>query len=557
MSFGTGPPAPVLYDLNGSKEKDVRRWNGWGDDAMDYPVPAGAADYLSRLVGVGTVLPEADLAAVLAAVPVSRLRPHPLLVTEAEDRLRHARGQSLPDWIALRSGRIGVFPDGVAYPASDENIRALLAHAHETGTRLIPYGGGSSVVGHINPLPGDAPTLTVDLTRLNRLTALDETSRLATFEAGALGPQIETQLNARGYTLGHFPQSFEGSTLGGWIAARSSGQQSYYYGRIEDLFAGGHVETPLGSWELPPLPASAAGPDLRQVILGSEGRFGVITRAVVRIRPLPETESFHGVFFRDWESGVQAARELAQAGVGVSMLRLSNALETETTLKLAGHERLVAWAEHGLRLAGYGPQRCLMLFGLTGNRREAAHANQQTVEVARAHGGLVVGEALGKRWAKTRFRAPYLRNTLWELGYALDTLETALPWSAVLAAAEAIPNLLRDGLAERGERVLAFAHLSHLYADGASLYVTYLYRRAADPDETLQRWQALKGAASREIVAHGGTISHQHGVGRDHAPYLAAEKGALGLQVLESIRQTLDPERLMNPGKLLSTDGAD
>lgn len=547
----------MVYDFNGSKEKVVRRWNGWGDDAIDYPAPAGAAAYLSRLVGEGAALPDADLASVLAAVPASHMKPHRLLVTESEDRLRHARGQSLPDWIALRSGRVGIFPDGVAYPTSDAEVRVLLAYARETGARLVPYGGGSSVVGHINPLPGDAPTLSVDLTRLNRLVALDETSRLASFEAGVLGPQIEAQLHARGYTLGHFPQSFEGSTLGGWIAARSSGQQSYYYGRIEDLFAGGHLETPLGPWDLPPLPASAAGPDLRQVVLGSEGRFGVLTRAIVRVRPLPETESFHGVFIRDWESGVQAVRAMAQSGIGVSMLRLSNALETETTLKLAGHERLVAWAERGLRLAGYGPQRCLMLFGLTGSRRETAHAHQQTVEIARAHSGLVVGEALGKRWAKTRFRAPYLRNTLWKLGYALDTLETALPWSGVQTAADSILMILRDGLADRGERVLAFAHLSHLYADGASLYVTYLYRRAADPEETLQRWQTLKGAASREIVARGGTISHQHGVGLDHAPYLAAEKGEIGMGVLESIRKTLDPQGVMNPGKLMTTDGTD
>ncbi len=532
----------------------MRRWNGWGDDVIDYPAPTEAVQYLSQRVGEGLRLPDAELAEVLAGVPESRLRPHPLIVAGAEERLRHARGQSLPDWVALRSGRVGVFPDGVAYPASEAEVRALLRFARDTGARLIPYGGGSSVVGHINPLSGDAPTLTVNLTRLNRLVAFDEISRLVTFEAGALGPEVEAQLRARGYTLGHFPQSFEGSTLGGWIATRSSGQQSYYYGRIEDLFAGGHVETPLGAWDLPPLPASAAGPDLRQIVLGSEGRFGFITRATMRVRPLPETESFHGVFFRDWEPGAQAVRTLAQSGVGVSMLRLSDAVETEITLKFAGHARLVAWAERGLRLAGYGPERCLLLFGLTGNRREAARAHRQASEVARAHGGLVVGEALGKRWQRTRFRAPYLRNTLWEMGYALDTLETALPWSAVPAAAEVIPNLLRNGLIEYGERVLAFAHLSHVYADGASLYVTYLFRRAADPEATLHRWRTLKGAASREIVARGGTISHQHGVGLDHAPYLAAEKGAVGMEVLESIRKTFDPEGVMSPGKLLSTD---
>lgn len=536
----------------------MRRWNGWGDEATIQPLPDSAARYLATLVGEGRSIPDATLESVIASVSPSReqagqIHGLPLQVTtDPVERLRHARGQSLPDWIALRSGRIGAFPDGVAYPTSLEDVRALLDFAHRTGTRLIPYGGGTSVVGHINPRPGDAPTLTVDLSRLNRLTKLDEMSQLATFEAGVCGPDLESQLRARGYTLGHYPQSFEYSTLGGWVATRSSGQQSYHYGRIEDLFAGGHVETPIGPLELPPLPASAAGPDLRHVILGSEGRFGILTHATVRVRRLPEAESFHGIFLHDWDSGAAAVREIAQAGAPVSMLRLSDAQETETMLRLSGRERLVAWAERGLRALGYGPERSLLLFGVTGERRTTERAQQQVVEIARARGGLVAGAAIGEMWRKTRFRTPYLRNTLWERGYALDTLETAVPWSAILSTAAALKGALHDGLAEAGESGLVFAHLSHVYADGASLYVTYLFRRAADPDETSSRWRTLKAAASRAIVAHGGTISHQHGVGVDHAPYLAAEKGEAGMRLLEAARRALDPEGLLNPGKLLA-----
>lgn len=529
----------------------MRRWNGWGDAATTYPLPDSAAAYLADRVGPGLALSDASLAEALAGAPASRLAAHPLVTVDPTERLLHARGQSLPDWAALRSGRVGVFPDGVAYPMSDDDVRALLAYARATGARLIPYGGGSSVVGHINPLPGEAPVLTVDLTRLKRLTDLDPTSRLATIEAGASGPEIEAQLRARGYTLGHFPQSFELSTLGGWIATRSSGQQSYHYGRIEALFAGGHVETLLGPLDLPPHPASAAGPDLRQMILGSEGRLGVITRAIVRVRPAPEAEGFYGVFFHTWEAGVAAVRAIAQAGVGVSMLRLSDALETETTLRLAGHENLVAWAERGLRLAGYGSERCLLLFGVTGERVATEFARRQAEAACRDHGGLVVGTAIGNRWRKTRFLTPYLRNTLWEAGYALDTLETAVSWSAVPALAQALKESLRQALDGVGERVLAFAHLSHVYADGASIYVTYLWRRAADPEETVRRWRALKGGASRVLVAHHGTISHQHGVGVDHAPYLSAEKGAVGMTMLESVRRALDPDGLLNPGKLV------
>jgi alkyldihydroxyacetonephosphate synthase len=438
----------------------------------------------------------------------------------------------------------------VARPASADEVRALLRLARSLGACIIPYGGGTSVVGHINPPAGDAPVLTLSLERLNHLLDLDEASRLATFEAGVAGPHLEQQLQARGYTLGHFPQSFEYSTLGGWIATRSSGQQSYYYGRIEALFAGGRLETPRGPLDLPAFPASAAGPDLRELVLGSEGRLGVIVQARVRVRPKPEAEAFYGIFFPTWEQGVAAVRAVVQSDVPVSMLRLSNPLETEVTLTLAG-KRWIDWADRGLRLIGYGAARCLLVFGATGTPAHVRRARGTVEAFGRRFGGLPVGTTVGHTWQKSRFLSPYLRNTLWEQGVAVDTLETALPWSQVPAAAEAVPQAIRAAAEAQGERVLAFAHLSHLYRDGASLYTTYLFRRAADPDELVARWQAMKHAASLVLQRHGGTITHQHGVGVDHAPYLEVEKGALGLEALRAAVRVFDPDGLMNPGKLL------
>ena len=530
----------------------MKCWNGWGDEAIHYPLPDSAARYLAELVGEGARLEDASLEQTLQAVSLSPLPPHPLISTDPEDRLRHARGQSLPDWIALRSGQIDAFPDGVAYPGSNEEVRTLLDYARKTGLKVIPYGGGTSVVGHINPLPGEAPVLTMDLSRLNHLLALDETSHLATFEAGVIGPEIEKQLNAHGYTLGHFPQSFELSTLGGWIVTRSNGQQSYHYGRIESLFAGGHIETPIGPMDLPVHPASAAGPDLKQVLLGSEGRLGVVTRAMVRVQRMAEFEAFYGVFFHTWEQGAAAIRAIAQAGIRVSMLRLSNAKETATTLALAGKDNLVKWAGRGLRSVGFGDERSLLVFGVTGTRRQARQARLEAMQIIRANGGLMTGTIIGKMWEKSRFHSPYLRNTLWEAGYALDTLETAVPWTSVMATALETQKVIYEGLAAIDERVLVFAHLSHVYHDGASIYITYLYRRANDPEETLRRWKVLKGAASRVILAHGGTISHQHGVGLDHRAYLMAEKGPLGMQALETVTRLFDPDGMMNPGKLFT-----
>jgi alkyldihydroxyacetonephosphate synthase len=533
----------------------MRRWNGWGEESVHYPLPDMAGRYLETRIGPGVVSPDATFDHVVDSLPRSRLSPHPLVDAGPVPRLLHARGQSLPDWVALRSGHVGTFPDGVAYPSSDEEVRQLLAYARQVSCQLIPYGGGTSVVGHINPLPGDRPVLTLDLSRMRRLLDLDMTSLLATFEAGVAGPDLEQQLADHGFTLGHFPQSFELSTLGGWIATRSSGQQSFHYGRIEDHFAGGHLETPIGAWDLPPLPASAAGPDLRHLVLGSEGRLGVITRAIVRVRPRPEAEGFYGIFFRDWESGTTAVRSIVQADMPVSMLRLSDAQETETTLVLSGKERLVTWANRGLRLLRYADTRCLLVYGVTGSTDGLPRTRRAVEATARRHGGLPTGAMIGRIWRKSRFLTPYLRNTLWERGYAIDTLETAVPWSAVPETAAAIKDVLQIALNKEPEHVLAFAHLSHVYRDGASIYVTYLFRRAEDPDRTVARWETLKSVASRAVVAHGGTISHQHGVGLDHASYLLAEKGRPGIDLIRLACQHMDPEGLLNPGKLLPLEG--
>jgi len=530
----------------------MKRWNGWGDDTITYPLHDAPRRFLEELVGRGTPPHDATIDQVVATVPASRLPAHRLVSGDPVTRLRHARGHSLPDWIEIRSGRIKAFPDSVAYPTSDAEVRDLMRYAEQVGACLIPYGGGTSVVGHINSLPGEVPVLTVDLSRLNRLCRFDATSHLATFGAGITGPDLEAQLRARGCTLGHFPQSFECSTLGGWIVTRSSGQQSLGYGRIEKLFAGGRLEAPAGTLELPPFPASAAGPDLREVILGSEGRMGILTEATMRVTLLPEVEAFHAVFFPDFERGMRATREILQARLPLSMLRLSTAVETQTTLALAGHERLIGALERMLQMRGVGESKCMLLLGFTGREEVVKAARKEALGLAGRHGGVHVGRTFGKEWHKSRFRTPYLRNTLWEQGYAIDTLETATDWANIPAMIEAIELALHSGLEEVDERVHVFTHLSHLYPYGSSIYTTYLYRIAPNPDETLRRWQVLKAAASYAIVAHGGTITHQHGVGTDHLPYLAQEKGMLGMAAIEDLCRRFDPAGIMNLGKLTS-----
>ena len=531
----------------------MRRWNGWGDEAIEVALPHGSRAFLEREIGPGTHRPDASFEAAVASVPPTRGPAHRLLSDDAADRLRHARGQSLADWVAVRSGRLGWLPDAVAHPASDADVRELLRWASDTGTALIPYGGGTSVAGHVTRAPDAGPTVTLALDRLADVHDVDPAAGLATFGAGIVGPALEAALADHGSTLGHFPQSFDYSSLGGWIATRSSGQQSRGYGRIEDLFAGGHMETPLGELDLPAFPASAAGPDVRQLVLGSEGRLGILTRATVRIAPLPERETWPAFAMPDLASGLAAARELAQARLPLSMIRLQTAPETRTTLMMAGRPRTMGALTRYLRWRGVGAERCLLLLAVTGRRRLVAATGRELRRIVGRHGGVRL-PTFGQHWVKERFRSAYLRNALWDAGYAVDTLETAAPWPAIPGLLASVAPTLRHGLEADGERVHAFSHLSHVYPSGSSLYTTYLFRLAEDPDETLDRWARLKAAASAAIVAGGGTISHQHGVGRDHAPYLPSEKGEPGMAALRASIAALDPARIMNPGALVADD---
>jgi alkyldihydroxyacetonephosphate synthase len=537
----------------------MRRWNGWGDEAERFPLPEGADAFLSRVVGPAAPPTDATLAAAVATVAARgapALPPHPLVSTDPEDRLRHARGQSLPDWVALRSGRIGRVPDGVARPASAADVRDVLRWAAGLGARLVPYGGGTSVLGHLDAPDGDAPYLSVDMGRMAGLVRLDAASGLATFGPGTAGPAVESALADAGRTLGHYPQSWELSTVGGWVATRSVGQQSIGYGRIDERFAGGTLEAPAGTLRMPPHPASAAGPDLRQAVLGSEGRLGIVTEAILRTSPLPEEERFHAVFFPDWDAAFAAVHQLAVAELPLSMIRLSTPAETETNLALAGHARTMRALRAYLGARGAGRGRAMAVVGAAGGHPTVSVALLDAFAILGRHGG-VRAPRVGAEWRKNRFRTPYLRDALWGAGYAVDTLETAADWSAVPRLLAALAPMLRRALAAEGEKVHAFTHLSHVYPSGSSVYVTYVFRLAADPDATLARWRTVKEAASRTIGDLGGTISHQHGVGRDHRPYLPAEKGALGIRAIEAIAATFDPEGIMAPGVLVAGGRSD
>ena len=535
----------------------MRRWNGWGDDGFSMETPKSGLAFLHSKVAPGSVLPDVSLKDACEQVPARRLPQHPLITVANEDRLRHARGQSLPDWLAMRSGDFGLFPDGVAYPESTSEVKALIDFALAHNIDVIPYGGGTSVAGHINPENSDHPTLTIDMGRMNQLLDLNSESQIATFGAGTPGPQVEAQLRSKGYTLGHFPQSWELSTIGGWVASRSSGQQSLRYGRIEQMFAGCTMVTPEGDLVVPTIPASSAGPDIREVVLGSEGRMGVITEVQVRVTPIAHEETFHAAFLPDFESAKSAVREIVQSKIPLSMLRVSNETETETQLKLAGHEKLINYLETYLSLRGVSGSKCLLTFGVTGNTAQNRLSLKQAMKILRRHGGVKVSKLMGEKWAENRFKFPYLRENLWLEGYAVDTFETATDWENVTHLMNKMEDAVKHALQDDDVVPHVYTHLSHVYAQGCSIYTTYVFPNAASYGETLNRWSKIKRAASKTIEQERATISHQHGVGKDHAPYLAAEKGVLGMGLLKAMIRYFDPKQKLNPGTLIDTSKDD
>ena len=533
------------------------RWNGWGNVSINKKVSPHGAKLIKSHIGKTKKLSSISLQKVLKTVPKSRL-PAAMIELDTvsvdnEVRLRHARGQSFPDWIAMHGGDFGAFPDGVAHPQSTADVETLLKLASEYNLIVIPFGGGTSVAGHINPQKGSRPVLTIAMSRMDQLIDLDIESQIATFGAGTQGPAVEAQLNAHGYRLGHYPQSWELSTLGGWIAARSSGQQSLGYGRIEQMFAGGTLVTPQGVLNIADIPASAAGPDLREMMMGTEGRAGIFTEVKMRVQSQPEEELFKVVFLPNWEAGKEVLRQAVQSNIRLSMLRLSNAVETDTHLHLGTSPSQFLAINTYLKARGLGSQKVMLTYGVTGDKAQNALALTQFKNLLKQHGGISgkLANLMGKIWSHGRFKFPYLRGTLWEKGIMVDTFETATNWHNIDEQMQQMQAAVQTALADESEAVMAFTHISHVYKQGASLYTTYFFRAAQDHASTLSRWQKIKHAASSSLANGKATISHQHGVGRDHAPYLAAEKGELGIQVTSDMLKSLDPEQRMNPGVLI------
>jgi alkyldihydroxyacetonephosphate synthase len=482
------------------------------------------------------------------------------------ERVGHAAGRGYPDLVRLRAGELTEAPDAVLYPSSTEQLGALLALCAQRSIAVVPFGGGTSVVGGVAPLKGQhAAVVALDMQDLAELVGIDAESRLVTAQAGMRAPALERRLASRGLTLGHFPQSFEYVSLGGCAASGGAGQASTGYGRFEELVVGIRLISPAGEIALPARPASAAGPDLRGLLLGSEGALGVIGELDLRVRAAPRERCYEGAFFADFPSGVAALRALAQEHAAPAVTRLSDEAETRITLaqaqaaagageSLRGALQARAKSRAGrayLRARGYDGG-CLAILGFEGTPREVERGRALAHELVRGHGGLPVGRSPGEAWRSQRFAAPYLRDELLTHGVMVETLETATRWSDLGRVHRETRAAIERELRAQGTEGVTMCHVSHLYETGASLYFTLLARQREGAE--IEQWRALKRAASEAIVRHGATITHHHGVGRDHLPWLERELGAQGVGALRALKRQLDPAGIMNPGKLLPSD---
>ena len=536
------------------------RWWGWGEDGHAVALPLSAETLLQEELEVDPSARRLPVAFEAVSVPDSRLpaaaRERLVAVVGAEnvrdareDRIGHAVGRSYPDLVRIRAGNASSAPDAVVLPGSAEQVAAVLAACAEHRVAVIPFGGGTSVVGGVEPVrDGMDAAVSLDLGRLTSTVEVDRTSLTARLDAGLFGPEAERRLGAEGVTLGHFPQSFEYSTVGGWVATRSAGQASTGYGRIDELVEAVRCVTPVGEIGTRAVPASAAGPSIRELLVGSEGVLGVICEATVRVRPAPAFRRYEAWSFASFAEGCDAFRVMEQAEASADVNRLSDEAETGLSNAMASSgSRAEGLGKRYLRLRGH-EHGCIAILGFEGEEEDVERRRRHTAGLLRAGGGISIGPRPGEAWLRGRYSGPYVRDELLDRRVMVETLETATSWANLESLHAAVADALRKTLGERGTPALVMCHVSHLYPSGASLYFTFMARQE---DDAMAQWRAAKTAASEAIMAGGGTITHHHAIGRDHREWMRAEVGELGLELIRAAKERLDPAGIMNPGKLL------
>jgi alkyldihydroxyacetonephosphate synthase len=472
------------------------------------------------------------------------------------ERVVHTFGKSLRDLVRVRSGKIDRAPDVVVYPADEAEVQGVVDAASAAGAVIIPFGGGSNIAGSLEPIATEKRTVvSVDLGRLNRVIEVDADSGLARIQAGVLGPSMEEQLEKLGWTMGHFPDSFTYSTLGGWIATRSSGMQSDKYGDIADITRGLRVVRPGGPLVIRAIPSTSTGPSVREMILGSEGRLGIITEATVQVHRIPEKRDVYAYFFPSWEVGLKAMQEISESDAAPSITRVSDARETGFSLATSKASKGITKFVSGtvlpaiFRSKGWNlDEICLSFIGYEGGTAHAKRQKKLVDAIVKKHNGMGVGKGPGVLYDQKKFDTPYLRDFLLDRGAAGDVSESAAPWSKLAALHDGVYAAAQAEFDKLGRTGWIMSHLSHSYHSGACLYFTFAFAFGDDP---LGEYDKVKNAIQQAFIDNGGSLSHHHGVGREHSPWLEQDISAGGVAMMNDLFQSADPNGLFNPGKIV------
>lgn len=548
------------------------KWWGWGDDGVSFTHEdkPDLAPFIQRHLDVDIRTPPAPpLAFEELDVPEPALADElraaleeaagsAQVSTDPLDRVVHTRGKGLRDLVRIRAGDLGRVPDVVVRPAGEDAVAAVLEAALEADAVVIPFGGGTNISGSLEAPEAESRTvISVDLGALNKVLAIDADSRIARVQAGVLGPHLEEQLNAQGWTIGHFPDSFNHSTLGGWIATRSSGMQSDKYGDIADLTRAVRMATPAGMLATRPVPTTSTGPSVREMVLGSEGRLGIITEATVHVHRIPEKRTILGYLFPTWEDGLAAMREISASDAATTVTRVSDSHETafsfatkksDTRLDRVKSRALKEFLE---RRKGYDLEAmCLAFIGYEGSKGHVALQRKLAGRIVKRHGGLSIGGSPGELYDQKKFDTPYIRDFLLDRGALGDVSETSAPWSLLPGVYDNASGAARAAFAQLGVTGYLMCHLSHSYHAGACLYFTFAFKPSGRR-EPLEEYDAVKSAIQQAFVDSGATLSHHHAVGTEHAQWLEQDISAPGVAMLRSLFDGFDPGGNLNPGKIV------
>jgi alkyldihydroxyacetonephosphate synthase len=548
------------------------KWWGWGHEGVEFSDEDKPAlgPFIADKIGVdirvkrGAPLRFAELEIAEPDLPndlhaeLEQAVGERFVSIDELDRVVHGRGKSLRDLIRQRRGDLPRLPDVVVRPGSEQEVAAIVEAALRADAVLIPFGGGSSISGSLQAPNGEPrPVISVDLERLDQVLEIDAESRLARVQAGVFGPRLEEQLAARGYTFGHFPDSFPHSTLGGWIATRSSGMQSDRYGDIADMVKGLRVVTPSGTLVTRPVPAASNGPSVRQMVLGSEGRLGIITEATVHVRRIPEQRTIVGYLFPTFADGLAAMRDLAAGEYAVSVTRVSDANETQFSFAMRVNPTVVdkvqsaALKTYVQRRLGFDLERmCLSFIGYEGSNRHVAAQRRAVGRLVKRHGGLCVGSGPGVLYDQKKFDIPYIRDFLLDRGAPGDVSETATTWSNLMPLYDAVMTAANRAVDQLGVQGYFMCHLSHSYHAGACLYFTFAFKATSDR-AMLAEYEVVKSAIQQAFVDNGATLSHHHAVGTEHAQWLLQDISAPGVAMLDALFEGFDPGKHLNPGKIV------